>query len=718
MKVSKFNINETSVELIGSDIKTNTGSDKPASIKSIEETYGTYSQDNEYIHMITDNQDRIISGINKNGEIIYSKIPPQISETIQTSINEKIEVLESSIDSSIQEMNEYIDNSIKDMSDTLDSFEKTDNSEYVYCITDESDKLLFGIDVSGNVNWSKGIPNHIQEKIDALKDNIKSLDSVDIFSLVDNENRIVETITSTGTRKHYITNKFIKPIELSNEALTQLEKDLKANGLSVLNFADWSEANDLKIEIPRCARMNIIGTDEMPTTKTQNMKVIIQFYDMQGNYFKKNAIINAQGRSSMAHPKKNISIDICNDEWIGDDTFKIQFGNWVPQDSFHIKAYYNDPFRGMGVVSYKLYDEVLKSRGLLNDYVWKRAQLSLSDITSTSNGCTDASDTQKQYTSGARCFPDGFPIIIYLNSEFYGIFSWQLKKHRDNYNMKKNNPKHIHLDGIVSASTLFNANGDASKINWVPNGSPEGFEIRNPKKLYLMDGTEYDADNNSGEIMDATSEYYDENNEDHVNTAQVKEYILNASKMLTIIENAYTVFNNSQKTPEDIQTFKSVFETYFDAQNLMDYLITSDLIKNYDGFGQNWQWVTYDGIKWYVCIYDCDGTFGNWWQCNDNILPPNTSHQCTTIMFKYLLCDIYTDEIRNRYKELRDLKIFEHRHIMNMIQDWLDRIGNKETFEKEWEKWSAFIKNDSILRVDKWLTESINNMDNLYNYEK
>lgn len=52
-----------------------------------------------------------------------------------------------------------------------------------------------------------------------------------------------------------------------------------------------------------------------------------------------------------------------------------------------------------------------------------------------------------------------------------------------------------------------------------------------------------------------------------------------------------------------------------------------------------------------------------------------------------------------------------------MIQDWLDRIGNKETFEKEWDKWSDFIKNDSILRVDRWLTESINNMDKLYHYE-
>ena len=38
----------------------------------------------------------------------------------------------------------------------------------------------------------------------------------------------------------------------------------------------------------------------------------------------------------------------------------------------------------------------------------------------------------------ARCYPDGFPCVVYLNGAFYGIFSWQLKKHRDNMAMGRN----------------------------------------------------------------------------------------------------------------------------------------------------------------------------------------------------------------------------------------------------------------------------------------
>ena len=69
--------------------------------------------------------------------------------------------------------------------------------------------------------------------------------------------------------------------------------------------------------------MNITSADgkpySWPTSKFVNNKVWVEFYDMQGNYFKKRAIHNAQGSSSMLFIKKNGAFDFCNDEWIGDD---------------------------------------------------------------------------------------------------------------------------------------------------------------------------------------------------------------------------------------------------------------------------------------------------------------------------------------------------------------------------------------------------------------
>ena len=47
------------------------------------------------------------------------------------------------------------------------------------------------------------------------------------------------------------------------------------------------------------------------------------------------------------------------------------------------------------------------------------------------------SDLSQNMETGARCVPDGFPVIVYQNGEFWGVNSWQLKKHRDNYMLNK-----------------------------------------------------------------------------------------------------------------------------------------------------------------------------------------------------------------------------------------------------------------------------------------
>ena len=130
-----------------------------------------------------------------------------------------------------------------------------------------------------------------------------------------------------------------------------------------------------------------------------------------------------------------------------------------------MKAYYTDFFRGVGPVCYKLYEEIVRTRGNMYDRPWKKALIDMSKIgTSTKSlGNSIVDDYELQTDTGARCFPDGFPVAFYLNGDFYGIFSWQLKKHRDNYHLDKKTPEHVHLDGYLSTTTIFNG-----KVNDVP----------------------------------------------------------------------------------------------------------------------------------------------------------------------------------------------------------------------------------------------------------
>ena len=107
----------------------------------------------------------------------------------------------------------------------------------------------------------------------------------------------------------------------------------------------------------------------MPTAKsgigiknvTCDIECWLEYFDHEGNYFKKKILLSAQGNSSMAFIKKNLAIDIFNNIE-EDDTFVIKFGDWISQDSFHLKAYYTDTFRGRGAVSYMLYEQMVNTR--------------------------------------------------------------------------------------------------------------------------------------------------------------------------------------------------------------------------------------------------------------------------------------------------------------------------------------------------------------------
>ena len=45
---------------------------------------------------------------------------------------------------------------------------------------------------------------------------------------------------------------------------------------------------------------------------------------------------------------------------------------------------------------------------------------------------------------------------MYLNGEFYGVFSWQIKKQRKNYHINKITVEHIHIDGSLYIQYFWN----------------------------------------------------------------------------------------------------------------------------------------------------------------------------------------------------------------------------------------------------------------------
>jgi hypothetical protein len=672
-------------------------------------------QNEEFFAVWLDADNHVLLGIRRDGQIIG-----EIHAV--NALKQVISQLQSDL-ASLQEKIGTIDTNLKEL---LDIFSMQENPEYMAIETDADGRILSATNADGS-HYSHNMKSEtIDAKVD--KEEGKSLinfNVADAHSTLEDPEERMEIVTDadgkvmswrdSSGKKHEndmdIANLDVSNLNLKGNSVNNIQDALKANGFDVKTPIDWSESSFIQIPEPRFAIINVSNIDSMPTTKTQNKKAFLEFWDMQGNYFKKHAILNAQGNSSLGFIKKNVAIDLCDDEWIGDETPKVRIGNWVSQDSFHMKAYYTDFFRGVGAVSYKLYDQIVRTRGNMYDRPWKKALLDMSKIETTTKslGNPYVGDYELLTDTGARCFPDGFPVAVYLNGEFYGIFSFQLKKHRDNYHMDKSTAEHVHLDGTINYNILWNGN-----IVW--GTGDNGFEVRNPKNLYAIGGNKYDADIKQEEIA----------GEDEVNTwiaagqlpdgtaislkikknlqmtAKVKKYIQDFANTINTIKNAASTYESSSKTEEDLKAFKAVFEKYYDAENLIDYIIVSDLIKNSDGFSKNWQWFTYDGIKWWVGLYDCDMSFGGHFKGNQitNVLSNHLN--TSTSMPNGYIAKYYTTELNARYKYLADKGIVSADNIFSLLQDWCMRIGT-DFFKEEYKKWadSPCIA-DSIVRSEYW----------------
>ena len=660
-------------------------------------------QNEEFFAVWLDAANHVLLGIRKDGEIIGEihavNALKQVISQLQTDVV------------SLQEKVGTIDINLKEL---LDVFSLQDNEEYLAVEQDAEGKVLS----STNPDGSHYIHNAKSETIPTEFEHIEDPEGRTEIT-TDAENKILGYRDSEGKRHEHdmeVTNLDVSNLNLQGNSVNNIQEALKENGFNAKTPIDWSENSKIQIPEPRLAFVNITNIVSMPTSKGQDMHAIFEFWDMQGNYFKKKVILNAQGNSSLGMPKKNFACDFCNDDWKGDDTFKIKFGNWVSQDSFHFKAFYADFFKGVSMVGYKLFNEIESTRSFNANRIWKRALLPSADIIGFgTKGMESITDINILLDNGARCYPDGFPCIVHLNGSFYGVFSWALKKHRDNYMQNKSKPENIQLDGDIYDTFMYNGNIDWDVVNGTKassGGGNDGFEFRNPKSLICIDGTKYDADNNRKELIDSTSEHYDASNKNHVNTNKVKGYYKTLTTYIPTLK-------KMEEQSEEESVIKNKIQSFFDVDSLIDYLIFSDVVSNYDGFRKNWQWLTYNGTKWAVGPYDLDGIVGwSGWseQSPDSERFGNTLDLPTGWVIKY-----FDTELCERYKELR-VKVLTNTNIFGLLRNWCSRIG-ASNYDKDLSKWPltpdvypVFSEPhyDNIYRVSIWIEKRLKKCDSIY----
>ena len=764
----------------------------------------TLVENSEYIKAVTDGAKHLLAWIRVDGGIDWAVgVPKPVKDYVDAEISN---ILNGSASTDIDGINKIIA-FLDDLStsDTLAELlatkvdkeegksliptqyiQEIENPEFADVKTDSDGKIteatkkdggkLFGGDVE--VRGEMSAEEVSAENILLNGERLSPAATVNVNSIIeDPEGRLkIETDTESKVISYrkpdgiLVENVGIETnhLELTEQGMTEFQQALKDAGFQPGGSGDWSDYisndgdNPLELDTPKLAKLNIISDTDLTKLSKKSrsdgvyqvnydVRVQIEYFDDNCNYFKKWALISGQGNSSMDFDKRNIAIDFFDDDVYDEqerygkgDAFGIKFGKWVSQDSFHCKSYYTDFFRCLCAISYKFGSRIYDSRGFLEDKTWKKALIPIEDIVTSSNG-VQIDDISLQIDNGALCYPDGFPVIIYQNGEFYGIFSFQLKKQRKNYHMVKDNVSNIHLDGNITYSTIFGANGNSSNIGW----NPQIIEVRNPKDdcLVTKDGDKYDADVNvsqelagvsyggsadgynsetsyiKGDIVSYSgrmflalkatqgntpvactkpSKVFDKATEfwiDITFTNQVRQQILLFSTFIPTLES----MRAGESSTEDI---KAYIEQHFDVNNIIDYLIHINVLGDGDGLAKNWQWTTWDGVKWYVNPYDMDGVLGA-----NHIGVTTSSPNGTFLGNDYKLptgwvYNYYKAEIKARWNELCNSGVISASTYIDILNDWIKRVG-EDNFTKEYDKWPESPCNrDSKIDTEHWSLNS------------
>ena len=338
-------------------------------------------------------------------------------------------------------------------------------------------------------------------------------------------------------------------------------------------------------------------TGEIPTTK-KYVKGEIE-YISKTSKFKLYTYIKLQGNSSLQYPKKNFTIKLYKDEARTIKANK-EFKNWGAHNNFVLKADYIDILHARNVVSAKLWSKVVQSR---SDY----DMLPDGIKNSPNNGVID-----------------GFPVKVYINGKYCGLYCWTIPKCDWMVGMDSSNPNHALL------SAEFNDNGDIA---------------------YQYNPCNFNA------LWDGISSYFDVK----VGT--------NDTTLVSSLNRVISAVMNADKT---------TLEQVLDIQGAIDYFIFQTVILGTDGLAKNMLLATYDMTKWYLCPYDMDATFDLDWEGEildiyDRIPPYYPYNNRYSSLLTGIL-EGYTNEYKARYFELRK-SVLSYSSIISEFEKYIATYG-------------------------------------------
>lgn len=325
------------------------------------------------------------------------------------------------------------------------------------------------------------------------------------------------------------------------------------------------------------------------------------------------AKVKWQGNSSLSYPKKNYTIKFYNDsKFKSKDKHDAGFG--YISSKYVTKANWVDHSHARNIVSARLWSRIVKSR----------SKVPAGLLASPNYGAVD-----------------GYPIVIYINDEYNGLYTLNIPKDDVTYGLDENNPLHCAVSGMKN----------------------------NDGNMSLKTGADFRLDN----LANVSGLRGWENEVPEVWNNDTKQGLFNLIK-----------FVNESSDEE----FRANLDKYLDVASVIDYYLFVYLICAIDSLGKNIILVTYDAVKWYMCAYDLDSTFGLFWNGGEfqgaDLKCPEQYLETNSLLFQRVE-KCFSRELNERYDELRS-GILSVENITREFTRFMSTVGMAD-YNKDVAKW-------------------------------
>ena len=364
-----------------------------------------------------------------------------------------------------------------------------------------------------------------------------------------------------------------------------IEVTYTANTKSYIDDSLWHRRYDLPLLM--------LSGDMAEMTKEQAVTMNYQYNGRSGT-----CTVKWQGTSSLQYPKKNFTIKF-------DLPFEAKTG-WGAQKRYCLKANFIDPSHARNIISAGLWSRIMGTR---------------------SDG--------RFGTLPNHGAIDGFPIILEINGEFWGLYTFNI-------------PKDGWMFGL-SDSTLTQAIVCAEG-----NSFNTASAFKEPANL---NGTDFSLEYVS-----------DESNSDWVKTS---------------LNRLITACINSDGTDLD-----TTIAQYLDWTSAIDYFIFTCLIGGYDNIVKNYLLVTTDGTRWSFSAYDMDSTYGLEWTGKGfiaaNTCAPLPANYATLHRVMDLIVQYKKDALKTRFNAIKSAlhPVVVHYDFYNFTAG-IPQI----VFNEDWRRW-------------------------------